>query len=100
MVFVNTSLEVALERQKKRERQVPEYIAKKSWESVQSNMGRFQNLFGLSNFVLVDNNKSDQELVTLTLNKVSKVVRRLINTPIKSYVAKRWMAKERAARRR
>jgi len=100
MIFVNTSLAVALERQKKRERQVPEYIAKQSWEMVQNNMGKFQNLFGFSNFVLVDNNKSDQELVTLTLNKVSKVVRRLINTPIKSYVAKKWMAKERAARKR
>ena len=100
MVFVNTSLEVALERNSKRERVVPEYITKNSWQSVQNNIGRFQNLFGLTNFVVVDNSKSEQELVTLTMNKVNAVVRRFLGTPIKSYIAKRWMAKERMARRK
>ena len=100
MVFVNTSLEVALERNSKRERVVPEYITKNSWQSVQNNIGRFQNLFGLTNFVVVDNSKSEQELVTLTMNKVNAVVRRFLSTPIKSYIAKRWMAKERMARRK
>ena len=100
MVFVNTSLNVALERNAKRERVVPEYITKKSWEGVQNNIGKFQNLFGLTNFVVVDNSQSEQELVTLTMNKVNSVVRRLLNTPIKSYIAKRWMAKERIARRK
>jgi cytidylate kinase len=100
MVFVNTSLEIALERNAKRERVVPEYITKNSWQSVQNNIGRFQNLFGLTNFVVVDNSKSEQELVTLTMNKVNSVVRRFLGTPIKSYIAKRWMAKERMARRK
>jgi len=100
MVFVNTSLEVALERNAKRERVVPEYITKNSWQSVQNNIGRFQNLFGLTNFVVVDNSKSEQELITQTMNKVNNVVRRFLRTPIKSYIAKRWMAKERMARRK
>ena len=100
MVFVNTSLEVALERNSKRERVVPEYITKNSWQSVQNNIGRFQNLFGLANFVVVDNSQSEQELVTQTMNKVNSVVRRFLGTPIKSYIAKRWMAKERMARRK
>jgi len=100
MVFVNTSLEVALERNAKRERVVPEYITKNSWQSVQNNIGRFQNLFGLASFVVVDNSKSEQELVTQTMNKVNSVVRRFLTTPIKSYIAKRWMAKERMARRK
>jgi cytidylate kinase len=100
MVFVNTSLNVALERNAKRERVVPEYITKNSWQTVQDNIGRFQNLFGLSNFVVVDNSQSEQELVTLTMNKVNAVVRRFLTTPIKSYIAKRWMAKERMARRK
>ena len=100
MVFVNTSLNVALERNAKRERVVPEYITKNSWQSVQDNIGRFQNLFGLANFVVVDNSKSEQELVTQTMNKVNSVIRRFLTTPIKSYIAKRWMAKERMARRK
>lgn len=100
MIFVNTSLDVALERQKRRERQVPEYITKKSWETVQSNIGMFQRLFGMENFIVVDNNKSDVELVTLTMAKINKIVRKLINFPVKSYIAKRWMVKERQAKQR
>ena len=100
MVFVNTSLEVALERNSKRERIVPEHITRTSWQGVQNNIGKFQNLFGLANFVVVDNSKSEQELITQTMNKVNNVVRRFLRTPIKSYIAKRWMAKERMARRK
>jgi predicted kinase len=100
MIFVNTSLEVALERNSNRPRSVPEYIVSKSWTAVQSNIGKFQNLFGMSNMIIIDNNQSDKELVTITLNKVSKAVRQLVTKPIQSYTAKRWMASERKARRR
>ena len=100
MVFVNTSLEVALERNKRRERSIPEYITTNSWNGVQKNIGKFQRLFGMNNFLVVDNNKSDLELTTLTMNRVSKEVRRLIKAPISSYIAKRWMASERKAKRR
>lgn len=100
MIFVNTSLEVALERNAKRERTVPEYITKTSWQGVQNNIGKFQNFFGMENFIVVDNSRSEQELVTLTMSKVNNIVRRFLNTPIKSYIAKRWMAKERIARRK
>ena len=100
MIFVNTSLEVALERNAKRERTVPEYVTRTSWQGVQNNIGKFQNFFGMEYFIVVDNSKSEQELITQTMNKVNKIVRRYLNTPIKSYIAKRWMAKERMARRK
>ena len=100
MVFVNTSLDVALERNTNRPRSVPEYIVNKSWTAVQSNIGKFQNLFGMSNMVIVDNNKSDKELITIVMNKVSKSVRRLLSNKIQSYTAKRWMATERKLKRR
>jgi len=100
MIFVNTSLEVALERNAQRERSVPEYITRKSWQGVQSNIGKFQNLFGMGNMVIVDNNESDRELTTQTMNKCSKVVRRLLTNKVKSYTAKRWMATERKLKRR
>ena len=100
MIFVNTSLEVALQRNAQRERSVPEYITTKSWKDVQSNIGKFQNLFGMNNMIIIDNNESDRELVTTVMNKVGKSVRRLLTNPIKSYTAKRWMATERKAKRR
>ena len=100
MVFVNTTLEVALMRNRGRERTIPEYITKRSWEQVQSNIGKFQNLFGVGNMLIVDNNISDKELTTITMNKVYKSVASLLRRGIKSYTAKRWMATERKLRRR
>ena len=100
MIFVNTTLEVALERNSKRERSVPEYITRKSWQQVQSNIGRFQNTFGMSNMIIIDNSKDDKELTTVVMNKCSQAVRRLLGNKIKSYTAKRWMATERKLRRR
>ena len=100
MIFVNTSLDVALERNRRRERTVPEYITRNSWTKVQSNIGRFQNLFGMENMIIVDNSKDDKELTTIVMGKVDKSVRRLLRNKVKSYTAKRWMASERKARRR
>ena len=100
MIFVNTSLDVAKERNKTRSRQVPEFYLVKSWETVQNNMGKFQRLFGMSNFIIVDNNKSESELVTLTMSKASKIVRQKMKAPIQSHIAKRWIANELASRKR
>ena len=100
MVFVNTSLEVALARNARRERTIPEYITKSSWEGVQNNIGKFQRLFGMAKFIVVDNNKSDLELVTLTMNRIGKLVRRFISAPVQNYKAKQWMKKELEARKR
>ena len=100
MIFVNTSLDVALERNAKRERSVPEYITRKSWTQVQSNIGRFQNTFGMSNMIIIDNSRDDKELTTMVMNKVDKSVRRLLSNKIKSYTAKRWMATERRLKRK
>ena len=44
MIFVNTSIEVALERNANRERTVPEDVAINQWKAVQGNIGKF-NLF-------------------------------------------------------
>ena len=56
MLFVNTSLEVAIERDKNRERVLGEEEVSKMWKKVQSNMGRFQSYFGRESFILIDNN--------------------------------------------
>ena len=56
MVFVNTSLKIARERNEKRDRVVPDSIVRKSWEDVQANLGAFQGLFGGGNFLMVNNN--------------------------------------------
>ena len=69
MIFVNTSLDVALERNKRRERSVPEYITRKSHAIVQANIGKFQNSFGMGNMVIIDNSKDDRELTTQIMDR-------------------------------
>ena len=94
MIFVNTSLDVALERNRRRERTVPEYITTKSWNETQANTGKYQRLFGMNNMIIVDNNKSDFELTTLTMNKVGKIVNKYLRAPVQNYIAKQWINKE------
>ena len=90
MIFVNTSLEVALQRNRVRTRSVPEDITRKSWNTVQNNIGKFQNMFGMRNMIVVDNNDAKED----ELLKVYKQVRRLINVPVQNYVAKKWIENE------
>tara|TARA_B100001057_G_scaffold453739_1_gene498794 strand:- start:341 stop:1033 length:693 start_codon:yes stop_codon:yes gene_type:complete len=100
MIFVNTSLDVALERNAQRERSVPEYITRKSHATVQSNMGRLQRLFGNRNFIVIDNSASDKELITQTLQKCNRTVASLLRAPINNYLGKNWIKKELEARKR
>ena len=55
MVFVNTSLETALDRNRARERSIPDKIVKDNHAQVRKVMGKFQNAFGRANFFIVDN---------------------------------------------
>lgn len=96
MIFVNTSLDVALERNAKRERSVAKDIVTDSWQSVQNNMGKFQNLFGGSNFIVVDNNKFNENV----LNKVWKRVRALVNAPLINPIGKRWIEQQLVMRKK
>ena len=100
MIFVNSSLDVALERNKTRQRVVPELITIKSWKQVQSNIGKYQRLFGASNFTIIDNNNSEKELVTMTLNQAARIVRRQMNTRPMNRMAISWINKEMEVKRR
>jgi dephospho-CoA kinase len=90
MIFVNTSLEVALERNKERARHVPEKHVIDSWKDVQGNIGKFQQVFGAKNFIIVDNNNADDKI----FDEVSKKVRGLLNRKVNNFIAKAWIEKE------
>ena len=100
MVFVNTSLDVALERNKRRPRSIPEYIVKKSWEGVQANIGSFQRVFSPNKMLIVDNNRSEKELVTMVLNQTSKFIRSRLRTKPENGIALSWIKKELELKRR
>ena len=87
MIFVNTSLEVALERNTQRPRQVPEKIVIDSWNQVQQNIGKFQRFFGNKNFVIVDNNEVSDDVFDM----VGKEVRRMLRKKVDNHIAKNWI---------
>ena len=92
MVFVNTSLEVAHERNKERERRLPEKILEKSWKDVQNNLGKFQGLFK-SNFAVVDNSKflKPEDAQKKFGMIVKKYINKFIKGPVKNYIGKAWI---------
>ena len=95
MIFVNTSLDTALERNAKRARSVPESLVVKSWNDVQQNIGKFSQLFR-RNFIVVDNNDADEEV----FGKVYKQVMHLAKGKVQNTLGRQWIANELEKKRR
>ena len=89
MIFVNTSLDTALQRNAERARSVPESIVVKSWNDVQSNIGKFSQHFR-ENFVVVDNNDAGEDVFV----KVFKQIKGLLRKKVKSPLAKQWVMQQ------
>ena len=87
MVFVNTSLEVALERNQMRERKLEDSMVEKMWKDVQDNLGKFQKLFGADRMLIVDNSEYGGNI----LQQIEKQVSKHLNKPIKNPLGKRWI---------
>ena len=91
MIFVNTTLEVAKERNQKRARTLPEdgpegLIA--MWQACQDNLEYYQKLFG-KNFALVNNNvygPPDEE--------IKADVERFIDSPVENPKGQEWIESE------
>ena len=95
MIFVNTSLETALQRNAKRDRTVPRSVATKSWKTVQSNMGKFSQYFR-QNFIVVDNNDSDEDV----MGPVYKQVMSLAKKKVQNRTGLNWIQGELDKRKR
>lgn len=109
MVFVNTDLETALDRVHKRNartsviktktdngivsreiagRVVPDEIVVKYWNSLQKNLGLFQQYFGNENFIIIDNtNIAPKE----QLDMVWKKVKKFLDSPPRTQIARTWL---------
>lgn len=90
MIFVNTSIDTALEQNRKRKRTLPDGEVKDMWNAVQNNIGKFQRLFGSANFIVVDNNMAGEDV----FEKVWKRCMVLIRKKVTNRIAKSWIAKE------
>ena len=96
MIFVNTSLQTAQERNKMRKRTLPEKQVEQMWNEVQNNIGAFQRLFGSSSFIVVDNNDAGEDVFNKVWKRCAMLIRRKVSNPI----AKRWISQELAKKKR
>jgi len=96
MVFVNTTLEVALKRNEMRPRSVPEPIVISSHAQIQKNIPKLRAIFGSKNFVEVDNSEEREDVNIKVYKEIQKLVRRKPTSPM----AKAWIQTELAKKRR
>ena len=87
MIFVNTSLDTAIERNNQRSRKLPLDIVKTYWNNVQSNIGKFQRLFGMGNMIIVDNNSAGENVFNTVFKQIVKLTKRKVT----NYIAKQWI---------
>jgi hypothetical protein len=98
MIFVNTDLDTAIERDEARDRTIGAKEVTNYWKEVQRNIGAFQTMFGKQNMLIVDNsNGKDFKVETLRAYKdVSKFLKR----PVDNSKAKNWIKDERKKKKR
>ena len=92
MVFVNTSLDVAQERNAARTRKLPKDMVKQMWDEVQQNIGKFQRLFKAKRFEIVDNSEYGNNM---PIDLVAKEIRKFMKQPISNPLGKLWIEQER-----
>jgi adenylate kinase family enzyme len=99
MIFVNTSLEVALQRTvnragtpgKDQGRVVDDKFVTQTWQQVQNGLGKLQGTFG-QQFYIIDNNQ------TPNINYVDKAMRAWLSQPPRRPAAIEWIKQQHAAR--
>ena len=104
MVFVNTSLEVALERNATRDRTLSEKLVTEIWKACQNNLGAFQSLFS-GNFIIVDNteykkykskfrDRKSGEVKFVDTNiaqNIQKAIDSFLRKPLYNQIGKKWI---------
>ena len=96
MIFVNTSLDVAQQRNEMRSRQLDKAEVTKMWNAVQENVGKFQSYFGRKSFLVVDNNSAGEDVFTKVFVEIGKLVKQKPS----SRAANAWIKNQHVINRR
>ena len=98
MIFVNTSEDVAQQRNSERKRSLPATMVTQMWNTVQNNLMKFQQVFGASRFHIIDNSGGLEDLDRKeNFDKVYNETQRFLNTPPKRRAAQRWIQQQQKA---
>ena len=89
MIFVNTSLDIALQQNNERARKLPDTVISKTWEEVQSIKNELANLFP-GGFVEKVKNRAGEDVFRKAFVEGGKRIKRQPKKP----AAKMWIAHE------
>ena len=96
MLFVNTSLQVAQDRNRQRERSIPDRMVANMWNMVQDNIMKFQQIFPKGNFFVVDNSGGLEDPDRKdNFDRVNKEIDKFLAEPVTSRAAKSWLDSKR-----
>lgn len=88
MIYVNTSLDVAQQRNMKRERSLPTADVERLWNNAQRNKQQLEQMFG-PGFYEVDSSNSDQVI------QLDNKIKKWLSQPVSSPVARQWIRDQR-----
>jgi adenylate kinase family enzyme len=97
MLFVNTSLDVAQDRNLQRPRSLEPKQVEKMWNAVQQNIMAFQQVFGAGNFYVIDNSGGlEDKQRAENFKNVEKSIDKFLSSPPSSRAAKQWLADQKS----
>ena len=102
MIFVHTDLDVAQKRNMERPRKLNPELVEKYWNEVQKNKISFQGLFGNANYMMVDNSKTlnEKSAIKKFSMLIKKGIGKFIKKPVKNYLGKQWIEKQKILKKR
>ena len=89
MIFVNTSLDIALQQNAGRSRKLTDETVRATWNEVQQVKDQLANLFP-GRFVEIVNNRAGEDVFRKAFVEVGKLIKRAPSSPL----AKAWIAHE------
>jgi predicted kinase len=92
MIFVNTDLDTALQRNRQRSRSLPDSTVESMWKDVQKNLGALQSLFSQKMYIVDNSIGSDYESDS---NTVYKKIMSWSKTEPDTRIAKKWIQSQR-----
>lgn len=86
VVFIDSSLETSLSRNKKRDRKLPDEFVRNFWLDVQHNKEKLKALFG-NNFISIESSEPN-------LGPIKSKIDKFIKSPINTTKSRIWISKE------
>ena len=92
MLYVNTKLAVAQERNLQRKRRLPVLKVEQLWRAVQENIMKFQQVFGADRFIVIDNSGGLEDPERKEgFEKVEGSIRKFLTAEPRNKLAQDWI---------